>query len=181
MINLFKPIILCLAYTLKLMYGYEGLNILLRITPSQISIFILRFFGATIGKNVRIQTPVLIHNADKSKNIFSNLNIGNECYIGRDCIIDLMGVIEIGNNVTISHRAILNTHTNAGKSPVSKKRLKNSVGHISISDGTYLGLNVTVLESVSIGENCIVGANSLVNDDLPDNVIAYGVPCTVRG
>ena len=61
------------------------------------------------------------------------------------------------------------------------KRLKNSVGHISISDGTYLGLNVTVLESVSIGKNCIIGANSLVNDDLPDNVIAHGVPCVVKG
>ena len=163
-----------------LLYGYEGLNVLFKVSPSKITVEILKKYGATIGKNVRIQTPVLIHNADKSKNIFSNLNIGNECYIGRDCIIDLMGVIEIGNNVTISHRAILNTHTNAGKSPVSKKRLKNSVGHISISDGTYLGLNVTVLESVSIGENCIVGANSLVNDDLPEDVIAYGVPCIVR-
>ena len=63
----------------------------------------------------------------------------------------------------------------------AEKRLKNRVGIISINDGAYLGLNVTVLESVSIGKNCIVGANSLVNNDLPDNVIAYGVPCIVRG
>ena len=166
---------------LNALYGYEAINLLLRVAPSRVIIRILRYYGATIGNGVRISSPLTIHNADQSKNLFSNLTIGNECYIGRDCIIDLMGMVKIGNNVTISHRAILNTHTNAGKSPVSEKRLKNSVGIISINDGAYLGLNVTVLESVAIGKNCIVGANSLVNDDLPDNVIAYGVPCTVRG
>ena len=166
---------------LNALYGYEAINLLLRVAPSRVIIRILRYYGATIGNGVRISSPLTIHNADQSKNLFSNLTIGNECYIGRDCIIDLMGMVKIGNNVTISHRAILNTHTNAGKSPVSEKRLKNRVGIISINDGAYLGLNVTVLESVSIGKNCIVGANSLVNNDLPDNVIAHGVPCVVKG
>ena len=166
---------------LNALYGYEAINLLLRVAPSRIIIRILRYYGATIGDGVRISSPLTIHNADQSKILFANLTIGDDCYIGRDCIIDLMGIIQIGNNVTISHRAILNTHTNAGKSPVSEKRLKNSVGIISINDGAYLGLNVTVLESVSIGKNCIVGANSLVNNDLPDNVIAHGVPCVVKG
>ena len=166
---------------LNALYGYEAINLLLRVAPSRIIIRILRYYGATIGDGVRISSPFTIHNADQSKILFANLTIGDDCYIGRDCIIDLMGIIQIGNNVTISHRAILNTHTNAGKSPVSEKRLKNSVGIISINDGAYLGLNVTVLESVSIGKNCIVGANSLVNNDLPDNVIAHGVPCVVKG
>ena len=170
-----------LAKICYFLYGYEGLNVLFKVSPSKITVEILKKFGATIGENVRIQTPIIMHNADQSKNLFANLNIGDDCYIGRDCIIDLMGIIQIGNNVTISHRAILNTHTNAGKSPVSKNKLKNTVGGISISDGAYLGLNVTVLESVSIGENCIIGANSLVNNDLPDNVIAYGTPCVVKG
>ena len=166
---------------LNALYGYEAINLLLRVAPSRIIIRILRYYGATIGDGVRISSPFTIHNADQSKILFANLTIGDDCYIGRDCIIDLMGIIQIGNNVTISHRAILNTHTNAGKSPVSEKRLKNSVGIISINHGAYLGLNVTVLESVSIGKNCIVGANSLVNNDLPDNVIAHGVPCVVKG
>ena len=166
---------------LNALYGYEAINLLLRVAPSRVIIRILRYYGATIGNGVRISSPLTIHNADQSKILFANLTIGDDSYIGRDCIIDLMGIIQIGNNVTISHRAILNTHTNAGKSPVSEKRLKNSVGIISINDGAYLGLNVTVLESVSIGKNCIVGANSLVNNDLPDNVIAHGVPCVVKG
>tara|TARA_Y100001970_G_scaffold76719_1_gene97423 strand:+ start:25625 stop:26149 length:525 start_codon:yes stop_codon:yes gene_type:complete len=170
-----------ISIILNALYGYEAINLLLRVAPSRGIIRILRYYGATIGNGVRISSPLTIHNASQSKNLFSNLTLGNECYVGRDCIIDLMGKVKIGNNVTISHRAILNTHTNAGKSPVAKKRLKNTVGTISINDGSYLGLNVTVLESVSIGKNCIVGAKSLVNNDLPKNSIAYGIPCKVKG
>ena len=140
----------------------------------------LRSFGAKIGKGVRIQAPFLIHNADQAVPIYSSLIIGDDCYIGRDCIFDLMGKINIGNNVTISHRAVLNTHTNAGKSPVANNTLKKIIGNIKINDGAYLGSNVTVLESVVIGCNTIIGARSLVNKDIPGDVTAFGVPCKVR-
>ena len=46
-----------------------------------------------------------------------------------------------------------------------------------INDGTYLGSNVTVLESVDIGSNTIIGAKSLVNKDVSDGFTAFGVPC----
>ena len=46
-----------------------------------------------------------------------------------------------------------------------------------INDGAYLGSNVTVLESVDIGSNTIIGAKSLVNKDVSDGFTAFGVPC----
>ncbi len=168
------------ARLLKWFYGYEAINILFRITPSRYTISILRHFGAKIGKGVRIQSPFMIHNADQVEIIYSNLVIGDDCYIGRDCIFDLMGKINIGNKVTISHRALLNTHTNAGKSPIAHNTLKKTVGNIQINDGAYLGSNVTVLESVDIGRNTIIGARSLVNKNIPVDLIAFGVPCEVR-
>ena len=124
---------------------------------------------------------MLIHNADQSVLIYSNLTIGNDCYIGRDCIFDLMNKINIGEKVTISHCAVLNTHTNAGKSPIANKTLINTSGEIKINDGAYLGSNVTVLESVVIGSQSIIGAKSLVNRNIQDHVIAFGVPCKVQG
>ena len=169
-----------MAYILKLIYGYEAINILFRISPSRYTISILRHFGANIGKGVRIQAPFMIHNADQAVPIYSSLIIGDDCYIGRDCIFDIMGKIILGNKVTISHRAVLNTHTNAGKSPVSYNTLKKSIGYIKINDGAYLGSNVTVLESVAIGRNTIIGARSLVNKGIPGDVTAFGVPCKVR-
>ena len=176
----FNIFIIALARLLKLVYGYEAINLLLRITPSYLTIYILRYFGATIGSGVRIQAPFLIHNADQTEPIYTNLTIGNDCYVGRDCIFDLMGKINIGNKVTISHRALLNTHTNAGKSPIANKTLINTSGEIKINNGAYLGSNVTVLESVDIGSNTIIGAKSLVNKDVSDGFTAFGVPCRVR-
>ena len=174
-------IFILFARLLNWFYGYEAINILFRISPSHHTILILRHFGAKIGKGVRIQAPFMIHNADQVELIYSNLVIGDDCYIGRDCIFDLMDKINIGDRVTISHRAVLNTHNNAGKSPIANKTLVNTSGEIKINDGAYLGINVTVLESVNIGSQSIIGAKSLVNRDIQDHVIAFGVPCKVQG
>ena len=177
----YKMLTITIARLLNLVYGYEAINILFRISPSSNTISTLRHFGAKIGKGVRIQAPFMIHNADQAVPIYSNLIIGDDCYIGRDCIFDLMDRIQIGNKVTISHRAVLNTHTNAGKSPIANKTLINTSGEIKINDGAYLGSNVTVLESVVIGSQSIIGAKSLVNRDIQDHVIAFGIPCKVQG
>ena len=174
---MFNYCFITIARLLNSFYGYEAINILFQISPSRYTVSILRYFGAMIGKGVRIQSPFMIHNADQAVPIYSSLIIGDDCYIGRNCIFDLMGKINIGNKVTISHRAVLNTHTNAGKSPVSYNTLKKSIGYIKINDGAYLGSNVTVLESVFIGSNTIIGAKSLVNKDISDGFTAFGVPC----
>jgi len=168
-----------IARLLYFFYKYEGINILFKSLPSNIIVHILRLFGAKIGKDVRIQAPFLIHNADQIYPIYSNLIIGDDCYIGRDCIFDLMDKITLGNQVTISHRAVLNTHTNAGKSPIANKKLINTSGVIKINDGAYLGSNITVLESVTIGEQSIIGACALVNKNIPKFVTAYGIPCKI--
>ena len=178
---MFNYCFITIARLLNSFYGYEAINIIFRISPSRYTISILRYFGAMIGRGVRIQSPFMIHNADQVVPIYSNLIIGDDCYIGRDCIFDIMGKIILGNKVTISHRAVLNTHTNAGKSPIANKTLINTSGEIKINDGAYLGSNVTVLESVIIGSQSIIGAKSLVNRDIQDHVIAFGVPCKVQG
>ena len=176
----FNIFTIAIARLLNLIYGYEAINLLLRITPSFLTIAVLRHFGATIGTGVRIQAPLLIHNADQTKPIYTNLAIGNDCYIGRDCLFDLMGKISIGNKVTISHRAVLNTHTHAGKSPLRNRELEVSKGDIIILDGVYLGSNTSVLECVTIGPNSVIGAFSLVTRDLPGEIIGFGIPCKVQ-
>ena len=106
----YKMFTIAIARLLNLIYGYEAINMLLRITPSYLTIYILRYFGATIGSGVRIQAPFLIHNSDQTEPIYTNLAIGNDCYIGRDCLFDLMGKISIGNKVTINKYTDYFTH-----------------------------------------------------------------------
>tara|TARA_Y200000002_G_C22374215_1_gene534397 strand:+ start:123 stop:659 length:537 start_codon:yes stop_codon:yes gene_type:complete len=174
MINLFIKVF---AHILKLIYGYEALNILLKNLPSRKINFILRLFGAKIGRNVIIKSPFIIHNADEKNEIFSNLKIGDNCFIGRDCIFDLKGKIKIHNNVTISHRAVFNTHLDIGNSSYFKKKYSSKTGGIIIEEGTYIGSNVTILHATKIGSNTIIGALSLVNRNIKNNVIAFGIPC----
>ncbi|KZL42536.1 sugar O-acetyltransferase [Secundilactobacillus collinoides] len=48
---------------------------------------------------------------------------------------------------------------------------------VSIGDNCWIGASVTILPGVTIGDNVVVGAGSVVTKDLPDNVVAYGDPC----
>jgi acetyltransferase-like isoleucine patch superfamily enzyme len=50
---------------------------------------------------------------------------------------------------------------------------------VVLEANVWLGLNVVVLKGVRIGKNSVIGANSLVNSDIPANVIAAGNPCRV--
>ena len=50
---------------------------------------------------------------------------------------------------------------------------------IRIGNNVWIGADVSVLPGVTIGNNCIIGAKSLVSTDIPDNVLAFGNPCRV--
>lgn len=50
---------------------------------------------------------------------------------------------------------------------------------ITIGDNVWIGGNVTILPGVTIGENSVIGAGSVVTKDIPANVVAFGSPCKV--
>lgn len=159
-------------------YGYEAINILFRICPSQATIAILKTFGAKIGDSVTIQNPLTIHAAE-SKPIYKNLVIGNQVYIGRNSLLDLSDNIYIADRVTISHSVIINTHTNIGKIEINKENIKNTLQAVSISNDTFIGINSVILGGVEIGSKTFIGASSLVDKSIPEKVVAVGNPCKI--
>ena len=50
---------------------------------------------------------------------------------------------------------------------------------ITIGDNVWIGGNVMVLPGVTIGENSVIGAGSVVTRDIPANVVAFGAPCMI--
>ena len=62
-----------------------------------------------------------------------------------------------------------------------KHNYKLRQGSIAIENNVFIGSKSTILYDVKIGNNVINGAGSLVNKDIPDGVIAAGVPCKVIG
>ena len=162
-------------------YGGEGLNIPLMFMPTRTIASTLRRYGATVGERVRFRSPVAIHNSDtKSRKYYQNLRVGNDCYFGRELFLDLQDRIEIEDNVTISHRVMILTHTDAGTSPLKDAAIPTSQSPVVIRRGAYVGANVTILEGVEIGELSVVGAGAVVTRSVAAGSVVAGVPAQER-
>ena len=61
----------------------------------------------------------------------------------------------------------------------SLSTIDNKEGKVHLKKNSRIGSHSTILPGVTIGKNSIVGAHSLVIEDIPDNVVAFGVPAKV--
>lgn len=65
------------------------------------------------------------------------------------------------------------------KIPLIDQGINSYTNKIKIGDGTWIGINSCILGNVSIGDNCVIGANSFVNKDIPEYSVAVGSPAKV--
>lgn len=103
--------------------------------------------------------------------------IGKNVFIGMKCYLDDMcyDLISIGNNVTISYGVYFACH---GKDQDHYP--------IVIDDNAYVGMRASIISKnknfeggVCIGKGAIVGACALVNQNVPENATAVGIPCRI--
>jgi maltose O-acetyltransferase len=81
--------------------------------------------------------------------------------------------IEIGKYVRIAHNAVMLT-SNTKANQLFVNTMDRNYGDIVIGDFTWIGCNVFIKEGVTIGKNVVVGANSVVARDIPDNSVYVG-------
>ena len=62
---------------------------------------------------------------------------------------------------------------------IGNKRLEEDDSWVIIGDNCYIGLGAKIFGSVKIGNNVIIGANSVVTKDIPDNCVVGGIPAKV--
>jgi acetyltransferase-like isoleucine patch superfamily enzyme len=167
----------CLIELVYLAYKAEGLNALFLFMPAALIVPTLRKYGATIGENVQMHSPLIIHNASSQQgNHYANLTISDNCYFGREVFFDLADKIYVAPYVTVSMRCTLITHTNVGEKPQELVNLPTSYAPIHLELGSYLGAGCTILEGVTIGKSAVVGAGAVVIADVPSARIVGGVP-----
>ena len=111
------------------------------------------------------------------------VEIGEGTHISaRTCLIDYTrpSLVTIGENCYINEHFTLLTHDYVTKVFLHMGwGFINSSGRVSIGNNVSFGQNVMVLKGVTIGDNCFIGAGSIVTKDIPSNSIAVGAPCKV--
>jgi len=113
--------------------------------------------------------------------IMGDVIIGKNVWIGPFTVIEgINGKIEIGDNCNISSGVQIFTHDSV-KRVLSGGKLDLEKGDVSIGKNTYIGGLSIITKGVKIGNYCVIGANSLVNKDIPDYSIAFGTPIKVVG
>lgn len=133
-----------------------------------------------IGEGSFLQGPIYFHYGTHTrigKNFFANfkftiqddatVTIGNNCNFGPGVTI-----------VTPIHPLLPNERREMLSANGEKKRLCYAKP-VKIGNDCWLGANVTVCPGITIGDNCIIGAGSVVTRDIPSNSFAAGVPCKV--
>jgi acetyltransferase-like isoleucine patch superfamily enzyme len=155
----------------KIFLGFDNANAFLRRLDKNSIIPILKANGASVGNGCDINMPLLFHNCRS----FENLTIGDNCHIGKNCFFDLRDKIIIQENVVISMQVTLITHQDLGNSEL-KSLYPSTSAEINIGRNCYIGVNSTILKGVTLSENSIVAAGSLVNKNVPPSAIVGGVP-----
>ena len=127
--------------------------------------FLLRLFGAKIGKKVIIRPSVKITYPWKIK-------IGDYSWIGDDVTLYSLGEIEIGKNTVISQKSYICT----GSHDMHSKNFDIFAQKITIKNGCWIATDVFVAPGVTIENDVVVGARSSVFHSLPENKVCIGTP-----
>lgn len=127
--------------------------------------------GFDIGKGTKVVGPLHIGTCAK-------LTIGNNCWIGSNLSIYGNGSVLIGNNCDLAPDVGFVTGSHTIGFP--DRRAGEGVSYkIEIGNGCWIGARVTILGDVVLSDSLVIGACSLVNKNIPSNVIAAGLPAKI--
>lgn len=107
-----------------------------------------------------------------------NIEIGDNFFMNMDCVILDGAKVTFGSNVFIAPHCGFYT---AGH-PLDVEQRISGLEYaypITIGNNVWIGAHVCVMPGVSIGDNTVIGAGSVVTKNIPANVLAYGNPCKV--
>jgi acetyltransferase-like isoleucine patch superfamily enzyme len=130
----------------------------------------VNLYGCTVGENTKIGAFVEVQ---------KNAMIGNNCKISSHTFI--CEGVTIEDNVFVGHGVMFinDSYPRATSNGQLQTEADWSVERTVVKRGASLGSNCTILSNLTIGENAIVGAGSVVTKDVPPNSIVAGNPASV--
>ncbi len=138
-------------------------------TEAEVRDYMRQITGSEIDETLRIFTPFHINYGKKT-------TFGRDCFVNFGCTFLALGGITIEDDVFIGPQCVLATEYHP-ENPETRHSLLTKP--IVVKRNAWLGANVTVLAGVTIGENAIAAAGSVVTKDVPDNMVVAGSPARV--
>ena len=123
------------------------------------------------GENPTILSPF-------SCDFWEKLSLGDDFFANYNFVVLAGCCVEIGNSVWIAPNVGLYDAGHAFDPGLRQEGLEYALG-ITIGDHVWIGGHTCILSGVTIGENTIIGAGSVVTTSIPDGVLAAGNPCRV--
>lgn len=144
-----------------------------------------RFFGrirfGSAESNIHVGSDCMIgHDLFLSASPGATLHIGNGCGINTGCHLVAVEHIEIGDHTLIAEFCSIRDQNHAfgdPSKPVAEQGFTG--GPVKIGKNVWIGRGVFVGAGVTIGDGAVIGANSVVTRDIPERVVAAGVPARV--
>jgi len=140
----------------------------------------------SLGQNVKMEKGVILEAYDHHNGVkfIPSIFINDNVSINYNCQISAINSIKIGKNVLIASDVYISDHyhgdpNNIDSNIAPSDRILYSKGAVIIEQNCWIGRGVAILPGVIIGENSIVGANSVVTKSIPKNTVAAGVPAKV--
>lgn len=107
-----------------------------------------------------------------------NISVGSNFYANFNLVILDAAPVRFGDNVFIAPNCGFYTSGHPIDVAERNKGLEYA-RPITVGNNVWFGAGVSVLPGVTIGDNCVIGAGSVVNRDVPANTVAAGNPCKV--
>jgi acetyltransferase-like isoleucine patch superfamily enzyme len=153
-----------------------------------------------LGNNVFIESNAVLDAKGRS----SHIDLGNSVLVGKNTIFSCAsakilvgedvsvgphcniragtGPVTIGSHVTIgSNTVIISGNPSYKRLDIPMKMQVGTTKGIFIGDDIWIGVSVSIIDGVKVGNGCVIGAGSVVINDVPEYAVVAGVPAKVIG
>jgi acetyltransferase-like isoleucine patch superfamily enzyme len=120
-------------------------------------------------------------NAGRGQGVNPVLRIGSGCYIGRFVQINAANSVVLEDKVLVADKVYISDVDHNFSDPLTPIIDQGVVskGKVVLREGCWIGTGAVILSGVTIGRNAVVGANSIVNKDVPDYAVVAGSPAKI--
>lgn len=154
---------------LKIKYGNKIQISIVNSIRNKLQIILKDTGRVSVGKFLMVDGPLYIKVEQEG-----SISIGDNTFFNHNCSITCITQITIGTKCNIANNVVIVDHDHKiGNNGVESGLVGEPV---KIGNNVWIGANATILKGVNIGDNSIIAAGAVVNDDVPQGELWGGVP-----